>query len=152
MSNKTILVTGGAGYFGSHACKALRRAGFTPVTYDNLEAGWLEMVKFGPFEKGDLPDSTRLSEVFHRWNPAAVLHFSALNQVGEAARDPGKYWTYNVSGSINILNTMVGHGCKRIVFSSTCAIYGDQDGVLLQEGTPQHPINAYGSISAILRI
>lgn len=145
MTIGTILVTGGAGYIGSHACKALRRAGYTPVTFDNLGTGWAGMVKFGPFEKGDLRDRARLDEVFARWKPAAVMHFAALSQVGEATRDPGRYWSENIGGAANLLQAMVDHGCLDLVFSSTCATYGDQDGVLLDEATPQRPINAYGA-------
>ena len=78
----TVLVTGGAGYIGSHACKALKAAGFTPVTLDNLCTGWQDAVKFGPFERGDLTDRARLDEVFARWQPVAVMHFAALSQVG----------------------------------------------------------------------
>lgn len=144
MSDRTILVTGGAGYIGSHACKALKRAGYTPVTVDNLETGWAEMVKFGPFEQGDLRDRAWLDGVFDRWEPAAVMHFAALSQVGEATRDPGKYWSANIGGAVTLLETMVARGCRNLVFSSTCATYGDQDGVLLDEDTPQAPINAYG--------
>ncbi|QIB34262.1 UDP-glucose 4-epimerase GalE [Ancylobacter pratisalsi] len=145
MTQRTILVTGGAGYIGSHACKAIQRAGYTPVTFDNLETGWAEMVKFGPFEQGELRDRVQLDEVFARWKPTAVMHFAALSQIGEATRDPGKYWSANVGGAVTLLQTMVDHGCLNLVFSSTCATYGDKDGVLLDEDTPQHPINAYGA-------
>ncbi|MBS9476107.1 UDP-glucose 4-epimerase GalE [Ancylobacter radicis] len=143
--NNNILVTGGAGYIGSHACKALQRAGYTPITFDNLETGWAEVVKFGPFEKGDLRDRARLDDVFDRWKPKAVMHFAALSQVGEAVRDPGKYWSANIGGAVTLLQAMADHSCRDIVFSSTCATYGDQDGVLLDEATPQRPINAYGA-------
>lgn len=140
-----ILVTGGAGYIGSHACKALKLAGYTPVTYDNLITGWQDAVKFGPFEQGDLLDRARLDEVFDKYKPAAVMHFAALSQVGEAMSEPGKYWTNNVTGSLNLIETTVAAGCKNFVFSSTCATYGEHDNVVLDEDTPQLPLNAYGA-------
>ena len=141
---RTILVTGGAGYIGSHACKALRAGGYLPVTYDNLVTGWQDAVRFGPFEQGDLADRARLDEVFARWQPAAVMHFAALSLVGDAMRDPGTYWRANVLSSLTLIEAAVAAGCLDFVFSSTCATYGDQDGVVLDEDTPQRPINAYG--------
>lgn len=140
-----VLVTGGAGYVGSHACKALARAGFVPVTFDNLSTGWRDAVRFGPLEEGDLTDAPRLAEVFARWKPAAVLHFAALSLVGEAVRDPGLYWRMNVLGALNLIEAATSANCLDFVFSSTCATYGDQDGVVLDEDTPQAPINAYGA-------
>ncbi len=140
-----ILVTGGAGYIGSHACKALAQAGYTPVTYDNLVTGWRDAVKFGPFEQGDLLDKTRLDEVFARYQPAAVMHFAALSQVGEAMSEPGRYWSNNVTGSLTLIQAAVDAGCLDFVFSSTCATYGEHDNLVLDEATPQQPLNAYGA-------
>ena len=140
-----VLVTGGAGYIGSHACKALRDAGFTPVTFDNLATGWADAVKFGPFEQGDLLDRVRLDEVFARHAPVAVMHFAALSQVGESMQHPGRYWRNNVEGSLTLIEAAVAAGCTNFVFSSTCATYGDQDNVVLGEDSAQHPINAYGA-------
>lgn len=140
-----VLVTGGAGYIGAHACKALARAGFTPVAFDNLSTGWAEAVKFGPLFQGDLMDSPALDAAFALYNPVAVLHFAALSLVGDSMRDPGRYWRVNVNGSLNLVEAAVRAGCLNFVFSSTCATYGDQDGVLLNEDTPQYPINAYGA-------
>lgn len=145
MTADAVLVTGGAGYIGAHACKALARAGYLPVTYDSLVTGWREAVKFGPLEEGDLADRDRLDAVLARWRPVAVMHFAALSLVGEAMADPGKYWRANVLSSLTLLQAMAAAGCKRLVFSSTCATYGDQDGVLLDEDTIQQPINAYGA-------
>lgn len=142
---KHVLVTGGAGYIGSHACKALKAAGYVPVTFDNLATGWAEAVKFGPFEQGDLLDRARLDAVFAKWNPVAVMHFAALSQVGEAVAQPGQYWRVNVGGSLNLIEASVAAGCMDFVFSSTCATYGDQDGVVLDEDTRQNPSNPYGS-------
>lgn len=140
-----ILVTGGAGYIGSHACKALKQAGFTPVVYDNLVTGWKNAVKFGPFEQGDLTDRTRLDQVFSKYQPVAVMHFAALSQVGEAMSQPGRYWANNVGGSLNLIEASVAAGCLDFVFSSTCATYGEHDNVVLDENTPQQPLNAYGA-------
>ena len=142
MSN--VLVTGGAGYIGAHACKALAAAGFTPVTFDNLSTGWEAAVKFGPFAQGDLRDEARLTAVMEEYKPIAVMHFAALSQVGESMTDPGRYWRENVLGALNLIEAAVAAGCKDFVFSSTCATYGDQDGVVLDESSQQHPINAYG--------
>ena len=142
---KSVLVTGGAGYIGSHACKFLLRAGYLPVTYDNLSTGWREAVKFGPFEQGDLRDRARLDEVFATHRPVAVMHFAALSQVGESMSDPGKYWSNNVTGSLCLIEAAIAADCMNFVFSSTCATYGDQDNVVLDEDSAQHPINAYGA-------
>ncbi|MEM8538818.1 MAG: UDP-glucose 4-epimerase GalE, partial [Pseudomonadota bacterium] len=140
-----VLVTGGAGYIGSHACKALRAAGYVPVTYDNLETGWQDAVKFGPFEQGDLLDQAKLETVFAQYAPVAVMHFAALSQVGESVAHPGRYWRNNVQGSLNLMEAAVQAGCLDFVFSSTCATYGDQDNVVLDEDSGQYPINPYGA-------
>ncbi|WP_209598972.1 UDP-glucose 4-epimerase GalE [Ruegeria sp. HKCCSP351] len=142
---KPILVTGGAGYIGSHACKALAQAGYVPVTYDNLVTGWQDAVKYGPFEQGDLLDRARLDEVFAKHKPVAVMHFAALSQVGDAMRQPGLYWSNNVTGSLTLIEAAVAAGCLDFVFSSTCATYGEHDNVVLDEATAQHPLNAYGA-------
>ena len=139
------MVTGGAGYIGAHACKALRRAGYVPVTFDNLVTGWQDAVKFGPFEQGDLMDRSRLDEVFAKYAPVAVMHFAALSQVGESMSQPGRYWHNNVGGSLNLIEAAVDAACMNFVFSSTCATYGDQDNVVLDENSSQYPINAYGA-------
>ncbi|MGR3661734.1 MAG: UDP-glucose 4-epimerase GalE [Paracoccaceae bacterium] len=152
---KHVLVTGGAGYIGSHACKVLAANGYIPVTYDNLCTGWQDAVKFGPFERGDLLDRTRLDAVFAKYSPIAVMHFAALSQVGESFEKPGKYWHNNVTGSLMLIESAIAASCKNFVFSSTCATYGDQDNVVLDENSNQHPTNSYGSskraIEEILR-
>ena len=140
-----VLVTGGAGYIGSHACKALAAAGYTPVTLDNLSTGWRDAVRFGPLVQADLLDRTALDVAFAEYRPVAVLHFAALSQVGEAMAEPGKYWRNNVSGSLNLIEAAIDAGCLDFVFSSTCATYGDRDGEVLDEDTPQAPLNAYGA-------
>ncbi len=140
-----VLVTGGAGYIGSHACKALAEAGYVPVCYDSLVTGWREAVQFGPFEPGDLRDRDRLEAVLAAHRPVAVMHFAALSNVGEATRAPALYWDNNVIGTLRLAEAMVATGTAHLVFSSTCATYGEQDGVMLDEGCPQHPVNAYGA-------
>lgn len=140
-----VLVTGGAGYIGSHACKFLKQAGYEPVTYDNLSTGWRDAVKFGPFEQGELEDRGRLDEVFAKYQPVAVMHFAALSLVGEAMEKPGLYWRNNVCGSLTLIEACVAAGCRNFVFSSTCATYGEHDNVVLDEDTPQEPLNAYGA-------
>jgi UDP-glucose 4-epimerase len=117
----------------------------TPVTFDNLVTGWQDAVKFGPFEQGDLTDRARLDEVFAKYQPAAVMHFAALSQVGEAMAEPGRYWANNVIGSLTLIEAAVAAGCLDFVFSSTCATYGEHDNVVLDENTSQHPLNAYGA-------
>ena len=140
-----VLVAGGAGYVGAHACKALARAGYVPVTFDNLATGWEAAVKFGPFVRGDLMDRASIDAAMAQWRPVAVLHFAARSLVGESMRDPGMYWRENVGGALNLIESAVAAGVGEFVFSSTCATYGDQDGVVLDEDTPQRPINAYGA-------
>lgn len=142
---KHVLVTGGAGYIGSQACKLLARQGYVPVTFDSLVTGWASAVKFGPFVQGDLLDRDALDAAFAKYEPVAVMHFAAVSQVGEATREPGRYWRNNVLGSLNLVEAMVEAGCKRMVFSSTCATYSDQDGVVLDEQSAQMPLNAYGA-------
>ena len=140
-----ILVTGGAGYIGSHACKTLNNLGYIPVTLDNLSTGWADAVKFGPLERGDLLEKRFLDAVFQKYAPIAVLHFAALSQVSESMTKPGLYWQNNVLGSLNLIQAAVDNGCMNFVFSSTCATYGDQDHVVLDENSLQRPINAYGA-------
>ncbi|MDA8635742.1 UDP-glucose 4-epimerase GalE [Rhodobacteraceae bacterium] len=150
-----IIVSGGAGYIGSHACKALKLAGYIPITFDNLKTGWKDAVKFGPFEQGDLLNKSDIGHVFKKYNPVAVMHFAALSQVSESMQLPGLYWETNVQGSLNLIQAAVDHRCKNFVFSSTCATYGNQDNVILDENSQQYPTNAYGSsklaVESILR-
>ncbi len=140
-----VLVTGGAGYIGSHACKALARAGYTPVAYDNLVYGHEWAVKWGPFEKGDILDGARLGEVVGKYRPAAVMHFAAYAYVGESVADPGKYYRNNVVGTLSLLDTMRAHGVDQFVFSSSCATYGIPETVPISEDAPQRPISPYGA-------
>jgi UDP-arabinose 4-epimerase len=144
LETKVILVTGGAGYIGSHACKALAKAGYTPVAYDNLVYGHEWVVKWGPFEKGDILDRKRLDEVINQYQPAAIMHFAAYAYVGESVELPGKYYRNNVTGSLTLLEAMRDHGVPNFIFSSTCATYGEPDQIPIPEDHKQAPINPYG--------
>lgn len=140
-----VLVTGGAGYIGSHACKALSRAGYLPVTYDSLVYGHEWAVKWGPLERGDILDRARLNEVIETHKPKAIMHFAAFAYVGESVSDPGKYYKNNVVGSLNLLEAARDFGIEKFVFSSTCATYGVPEALPITEDTPQRPINPYGA-------
>jgi UDP-arabinose 4-epimerase len=139
-----VLVTGGAGYIGSHACKALAEAGHEPITYDNLSTGHDWAVRWGPLEVGDILDPARLAEVFARHLPDAVMHFAALAYVGVSVRDPSSYHRTNVVGTLNLLDAARAANVSRIVFSSSCATYGVPERVPIAIDTPQRPVNPYG--------
>ena len=145
----SILVTGGAGYIGSHTCKALRHSGYDPITYDNLQRGNPESVKWGPLEVGDLNDRDRLHDTFTRHRPVAVIHFAALAYVGESNLNPTLYYQNNVGGTAALLDTMRECGVGKIVFSSSCAVYGAPAVVPVPEETPYAPINPYGASKMI---
>jgi UDP-glucose-4-epimerase GalE len=146
----TILVTGGAGYVGSHACKALAAAGHTPVVYDNLGRGHREFVRWGPLEVGDVGDGARLDAVFARHRIDAVMHFAALAYVGESVEQPALYYRNNVGGTLELLEAMRRAGVRRLVFSSTCATYGVPERMPITEDLPQQPINPYGMSKLIV--
>lgn len=141
----SVLVTGGAGYIGSHACKALAAAGYTPITYDNLERGHAELVRWGPLIKADILDSDALEEAFRQYRPEAVLHFAGLAYVGESVSQPLRYYRINTVGMVNLLDVMVRVGTtNRIVFSSSCTTYGLPNKLPISEDHPQNPISPYG--------
>jgi UDP-glucose-4-epimerase GalE len=140
----TVLVTGGAGYIGSHACKALAAAGYLPLTYDNLERGHRPAVKWGPLVEGDILDGERLCAVMAEFRPVAVMHFAALAYVGESVEQPALYYRNNVAGSLTLAEAAVAAGIDAFVFSSTCATYGVPAGMPITEDAPQQPINPYG--------
>jgi UDP-arabinose 4-epimerase len=144
-NNRNVLVTGGAGYIGSHACKALAGAGFIPIAYDNLASGHEWAVRWGPIEKGDILDQARLNEVFKTYRPSAVMHFAAHAYVGESVEEPAKYYRNNVAGSLSLLEAMREHDVSQIVFSSSCATYGVPKAIPIAEKHPQNPINPYGA-------
>jgi UDP-glucose-4-epimerase GalE len=139
-----ILVTGGAGYIGSHACLALEAAGYQPIVYDNLSTGHRHFVR-GPLVIGDLLDGRALAGVFAQHDIQAVMHFAAASLVGESMADPHKYYVNNVNGTLSLLGAMREAGCKRLVFSSTGAVYGNADSKALSEDHPCAPINTYGA-------
>ena len=153
--DRAILVTGGAGYIGSHACKALARAGWRPVAYDNLSRGHRGAVRWGPLIEGELADRGRLEAVLRGEQVEAVMHFAAFAYVGESVRDPALYYRNNLGGSLALLDSMRAAGVGRIVFSSTCATYGIPEVVPIGEDAPQRPINPYGetklAIERVLR-
>lgn len=140
-----ILVPGGAGYIGSHTAKALSEAGFLPVVYDNLSLGHRDFVRFGPLVEGDIADSARVAETCRAYAIKAAVHFAAYSLVGESVTDPGKYYRNNVGGTLGLLEGMRACGADTLVFSSTCATYGQPGTVPIAEDTPQNPINAYGA-------
>lgn len=140
-----ILVIGGAGYIGSHCCKALAKAGYTPVVYDNLSTGHRTFARWGEFIEGDIRDETRLSSLLSSIKPAGVMHFAGLALVGDSVRDPGSYYDVNVVGTLRILNAMRDSGVSRLVFSSTCAVYGDPAAIPISEESECNPVNPYGA-------
>ena len=139
-----ILVTGGAGYIGSHTCKYLASAGHVPVVFDDLSQGHEWAVKWGPFERGSLNDPARLDDVLARHKVDAVVHFAASALVGESMTNPGKYFRNNALGTFTLLEAMRAAGVGTIVFSSTCATYGDPVRIPIDETHPQSPVNPYG--------
>lgn len=144
MSIPTILVTGGAGFVGSHTCKALARAGFLPVTYDILSNGHREAVQWGPLEVGALEDEARLADVLSRYSPVGVLHFAAFIEAGDSVRNPGRFYQNNVAGTLALLRVMQAAGLDKIVFSSTAAVYGEPQTTPIPETHPLQPVNPYG--------
>jgi UDP-glucose 4-epimerase len=140
----TILVTGGAGYIGSHAAKALRRAGRTVVIYDNLSAGHRQACLGAAFTLGDTADEARLREVIRRFGVTAVMHFAARLDVGESVREPALYYRDNVSGTLSLLGAMAAERVTHFVFSSTCAVYGEPERTPIDEEQATRPINTYG--------
>jgi UDP-arabinose 4-epimerase len=150
-----ILVTGGAGYIGSHTCKVLAEAGYVPITYDNLSTGNRWSIKWGPLVEGDLADGVLLRKVIRKYSVSAVIHFAANAYVGESFVNPRKYFENNVSNTLHLLGAMLDKGINHIVFSSTCATYGIPDRIPISENETQQPINPYGEsklfIEGVLR-
>lgn len=153
MNNQTILVTGGAGYIGSHAVLALQRKGYQVVILDNLVYGHrdiVEKVLKAELWVGDIRDGFLLNKIFNHYNIAAVMHFAAYAYVGESVTEPDKYYNNNVVGTINLLNAMLSAGVEKFIFSSTCATYGIPNIIPIPETHPQNPINAYGMSKLII--
>lgn len=141
---QTVLVTGGAGYVGAHCCLALAEAGFRPIVFDNLSNGHREHVQWGALEVGDIRDAARLDAVFATYAPIAVLHFAARIEVGESVKNPGAFFSNNVGGSITLIDAARRAGVNALVFSSTCATFGDPETLPMDESHPQSPLNPYG--------
>lgn len=139
-----ILVTGGAGYVGSHVCKRLAAHGHEPIVLDNLSRGHRDAVKWGPLEVGDISDSRFLDRVFSRYRVDCVMHFAAVCYVTESVSVPDLYYGNNVSGTLTLLDAMRRHDVGHLVFSSSCAIYGIPDQVPIPESQEQRPISPYG--------
>lgn len=149
MSKQHILVTGGAGFIGSHTAKALARAGCAPVTLDNLSTGNREAVKWGPLIEGSVHDTALVEQVIRSNRIEAVIHFAASAYVGESVTDPGKYYRNNVSGMISLLDACAETGVDKMIFSSSCATYGVPESLPIAENSAQRPINPYGRTKLI---
>ena len=145
-----ILVAGGAGYIGSHTCLDLFNKGHVPITYDNLSNGHEEFVRWGPFERGDIRDRKRLDAVLEKYQPSAIIHFAAAIEIGESVQNPAGFYDNNVSGTIALLLAAQTAGIDKIVFSSTCAVYGVPSSIPIEESHCESPINPYGRSKLIV--
>ncbi|MGE0445622.1 MAG: UDP-glucose 4-epimerase GalE [Vicinamibacterales bacterium] len=143
-AKSTVLVTGGAGYIGSHTAKALRQAGHAVVIYDNLSAGHRQAALGAPLIEGDIRDVDAVRRTIRESGATAVMHFAAWLAVADSVKDPAGYYRNNVSGTLGTLEAMALEGCRHFVFSSTCAVYGEPVETPLRETHPTNPINAYG--------
>jgi UDP-glucose-4-epimerase GalE len=145
-----ILVTGGAGYIGSHVCKALHQSGFLPIVYDNLSHGHADAVRWGPLIKGELSDRDRLVATMLKHDVRAVMHFAAWIEVGHSMREPLLFFRNNVANSIELVQAMVEVAIPTIVFSSTCAVYGMPERLPLDEDHPVAPVSVYGETKLMI--
>nr|WP_255607553.1 UDP-glucose 4-epimerase GalE [Ancylobacter sp. Lp-2] len=138
------MVVGGAGYIGAHTCKALAQAGFLPVTFDNLSTGHRDFVRWGPLVEGDIRDTAAVAATVREYGVVAAIHFAGSAYVGESMIDPAKYYENNVAGSLSLLNGLRAAACDKLVFSSTCAVYGQPEHMPIDESVPTVPVNPYG--------
>ncbi len=145
-----ILVTGGAGYIGSHAAKALRDAGYRIVLFDNLKAGHRESTLGLPFVEGDVQDTAAVRSVIREYGISAVIHFAAVASVGDSMREPAEYYRQNVGGALSVLNAMMSESVQRFVFSSTAAVYGDPIETPITEEHSTQPMNVYGETKLVI--
>ena len=145
-----IIVTGGAGYIGSHTCKLLKQKGYDPITIDNLSTGHSSFVKWGELIKLDIKETDKLMELLKKINPIAIIHFAASSDVGESMVKPSKYYHNNVAGTISLLEAMQSNGLQNIVFSSSCAIYGIPSSDKIKEDSILNPISPYGNSKLII--
>ncbi len=144
MTIQRVLIAGGAGYIGSHAAKTLRLAGLEPIVFDDLSSGHEHAVKWGPLFRGDIRNAGAVRAAIREHKPDAVMHFAAKIEVGEGERDPVGFYENNVAGALNLVKVMLEEGVKNLVFSSTCAIYGDPERLPLTEDMPKRPVSVYG--------
>jgi UDP-arabinose 4-epimerase len=144
MSLRKVLVVGGAGYIGSHAAKALAASGCQPIVLDDLSAGRRHAVKWGPLIVGDMRNPETVRAVLREHRPDAVMHFAARIEVGEGERAPADFYDNNVAGALTLVRAMLEEGIGALVFSSTCAIYGDPERLPLKEDSPKRPVSVYG--------
>lgn len=140
----TILVIGGAGYIGSHVCKALAAAGWRPIVYDDLSRGHAQAVQWGPLIRGTMQDGAKLAQALIDHRPQAVIHLAGLIEVGESVLDPLRYWQENTATSASLLQSILCHHPVPVVFSSSAAVYGNGNGICLTENAPLAPVNPYG--------
>ena len=147
---RSVLVTGGGGYVGAHSCRALSKAGYLPVVVDDLSTGHESFVRWGPLVRADVRDREALAQAFAAHNVSAVLHFAGSAYVGESVVNPQKYYENNVAGALSLLREAMRAGCNNIVFSSSCAVYGEPSKVPIREDTPQEPVNPYGASKAMV--
>ena len=150
MSPAAILVTGGAGYIGSHACKALAQDGFTAIAFDNLALGHRDAVRWGPLVEADISDEAAVAQAIRQHAVRAVIHFAAFAYVGESVEAPAKYYRNNVGGTLSLLDACRSEGIDMLVFSSSCATYGIPDVLPITEAAPQRPINPYGRTKLVV--
>jgi len=141
---KTVLITGGAGYVGSHCAKAFAAAGWKTVVLDNLSRGWRDAVRWGPLVEADIADEVAVRTALEQYRPDVVAHFAAYAYVGESVSDPALYYRNNTAGTLGLLEAMRAAGSPALLFSSTCASYGVPEYVPIDEAHPQNPINPYG--------
>jgi UDP-glucose 4-epimerase len=139
-----VFIVGGAGYIGSHMVKVAHKAGHEVITIDDLSTGHKDAVLYGQFEFCDILDTPRLNEIFIKYRPDAVMHFGAVSIVSESVKNPYKYYHNNVSGTLSLLSSMIENNCKKLIFSSTAAIFGNPDYLPIDENHAKVPINPYG--------
>jgi len=150
MAAESVLVAGGAGYVGSHACKALAKAGYRPVTLDNLATGHADAVKWGPLVQADIRDADTVRRIVRDYGVGSVMHFAASSLVGESVTRPALYYDNNVIGSLRLLEALTAEGLSEIVFSSTAAVYGEASAALISEDAPLQPTNPYGETKRVI--
>jgi UDP-glucose-4-epimerase GalE len=147
-----ILVTGGAGYIGAHCCRELAGRGLQPLVYDNLVKGHRQFVRWGDWVLGDINDRARLDECLAAAAVEAAMHFAAFIEVGESVADPGRYYANNLAGTLQLLQALVRHGVRHLVFSSSAAVYGTPRHLPIDENHPTHPLNPYGWTKRMVEI